>query len=165
MFIVALAVITIVAGGAGFGVSATMLAPASMSAASSTTADAQKAAAEQPAAHGSAPAHGEAGAAGEEAGPPKKLVVVDIPSITTNLFDPSDAWIRMELSLVFEEAADQIMAEDVHQDILAYVRTMKLYNLKGGSGYQHLMEDLNDRAAIRSGGRVKRILVRSLILE
>jgi flagellar FliL protein len=57
------------------------------------------------------------------------------------------------------------LAEEIHQDILAYVHTMKLYNLRGGSGFQHLMEDLDERAAIRSDGRVKRVLVRSMILE
>ena len=30
---------------------------------------------------------------------------------------------------------------------------------------QHLIEDLQDRAAIRTEGKVKRVLVRSLILE
>ena len=117
-------------------------------------------------AHGAAKTHGAPEGQEEEAGEEHaKLVVFDIPSITTNLLDPSDAWIRMELSLVFEESADQMVAEDVHQDILAYVHTMKLYNLRGGSGYQHLIEDLEDRAAIRTEGRVKRVLVRSLILE
>jgi flagellar FliL protein len=167
MFLVTCAVITLVAGGAGFGVSATFLKPATMTSESSPGQNAGAAEPAPAAGHGTTNTHGAAREHGAEtpAKPPHKIAVVDIPPITTNLFDPSDAWIRMELSLVFEESADQEMAESIHQDILAYVHTMKLYNLRGGSGYQHLVEDLQERAAIRSEGRVKRVLVRSFILE
>jgi flagellar FliL protein len=166
-FLVVIVVITVIAGGAGFGVSATILKPVALTSAGSATHEAEtETATAHGSAHGSAGGHGVPAEHAEEAGAEqKKLVVVDIPSITTNLHDPTDAWIRMELSLVFEDASDQAMAEAVHQDILAYVHTMKLYNLRGGSGYQHLIEDLQDRAAIRTEGRVKRVLVRSLILE
>ena len=162
-FLVVIVVITLTAAAAGFGVSATMLKPVNLTSAGDAT---HEAATETATAHGSPGGHGAPAEHAEEAGAEqKKLVVVDIPSITTNLHDPTDAWIRMELSLVFEDASDQALAEAVHQDILAYVHTMKLYNLRGGSGYQHLIEDLQDRAAIRTEGRVKRVLVRSLILE
>ena len=167
MMLVAYAIITLIAGGAGFGVSATMLKPASMA---STAETAGEKAPAQEAAHASAAAghgaeSGQAAEAEEHGGATQKLSIVDLPSITTNLVDPTDAWIRMELSLVFEGDSDTMLAQDVHQDIIAYVHTMKLYNLRGGSGYQHLIEDLEERAAIRTEGRVKRVLVRSMILE
>lgn len=166
MFLATCAVITLIAGGAGFGISATMLKPATMTGGSSTERKVENAPAAghgAAATHGTAPAHGAAAETPEK--PEHKIVVTDIPPITTNLFDPPDTWIRMELSLVFEESADQELAETIGQDILAYVHTMKLYNLRGGSGYQHFIEDLQERAAIRSEGRVKRVLVRSFILE
>jgi flagellar FliL protein len=166
MLLVAYGVITLIAGGAGFGVSATMLKPASMAPATNMAASkVAEPAGHAPAAasHGAESGHGTEPA--EHGDAAQKLVVVDLPSITTNLVDPTDAWIRMELSLVFEGESDKALAQDVHQDIIAYVHTMKLYNLRGGSGYQHLIEDLGERAAIRTEGRVKRVLVRSLILE
>lgn len=167
MMLVAYAVITLIAGGAGFGVSATLLKPSAMSSAprEDVPAAAEPVAA---AAHETGNAHGaETGhaAAPTGQGEAEQLVIVDLPSITTNLVDPTDAWIRLELSLVFEGEADGQLAQDVQQDILAYVHTMKLYNLRGGSGYQHLIEDIQERAAIRSEGRIRRVLVRSLILE
>ncbi|MFZ2099991.1 MAG: flagellar basal body-associated FliL family protein [Oricola sp.] len=116
-------------------------------------------------AHGAAPAHGAPAKEAEARRLPENLTVVDIPAVTTNLLDPPDTWIRMELSLAYDGSDDEMLSQEIQQDILAYVRTMKLYNLRGGSGYQHLIEDLNDRAAIRSEGRVKRVLVRSFILE
>lgn len=169
IFLVVCLVVTLAAGGAGFGVSATMLKPSAMTA---TPAEAQVAEEAGSDAHGTA--EGAHGADAEQAAPaghatkgglPADLNVYDIAPITTNLLNPADTWIRMELSLAFEGGADPAVAEEIHQDILAYVHTMKLYNLRGGSGFQHLMEDLNERAAIRSEGRVKRVLVRSFILE
>jgi flagellar FliL protein len=167
MFLVTCAVITLIAGGAGFGVSAAFLKPSTMTGETSSAQNAGNAKPAPAAAHGATNAHGGATehAAEMPAEQPHDITVVDIAPITTNLFDPPDTWIRMELSLIFEGSADQEMAEAIHQDILAYVHTMKLYNLRGGSGYQHLIEDLQERAAIRSEGRVKRVLVRSFILE
>lgn len=170
IFLVVCLVVTLAAGGAGFGVSATMLKPATMTAAA--PAGDQAAGQAAPDAHGMAEGghgaptgHAAPAEDAKKGGLPADLTVYDIQPITTNLLDPADAWIRMELSLAFEGESDPGVAEEIHQDILAYVRTIKLYNLRGGSGFQHLMEDLNERAAIRSEGRVKRVLVRSFILE
>lgn len=169
IFLVVCLVVTLAAGGAGFGVSATMLKPSALAA---SPVEVQAAGEPGSDAHGTA--EGAHGAGAEHAAPaghatksglPADLTVTDISPITTNLLDPPDTWIRMELSLAFDGEPDPGIAEEVHQDILAYVHTIKLYNLRGGSGFQHLMEDLNERAAIRSEGRVKRVLVRSFILE
>jgi flagellar FliL protein len=91
--------------------------------------------------------------------------VVPIPAITTNLDVPSSVWVRLELSLVFDGPVDHMIANDIQQDILAYMRTVKLVQIEGPSGFQHLKQDLNERAAIRSKGRVKQILVRTLLFE
>ena len=70
------------------------------------------------------------------------------------------------MSLVFDKApADPGLADMVHQDILAYLRTLKLHQIEGASGFQHLRDDLEERASIRSDGAVKHILIRTLLLE
>ena len=91
--------------------------------------------------------------------------VQPIEAITTNLAAPSDIWVRMELSLVFDGEPDAAVAEDIHQDFLAFMRTVKLPQVEGASGFQHLKEDLEERARIRSHGRVKKILIRTLLFE
>lgn len=164
-FLVACAVISLAAGGAGFGVSATLLKPVAPAAAPAGDAVAEANSADvSGAAHGT-PKSKAAPAEHAKSGLPADLNVLDIKPLTTSLVEPAETWVRMELSLAFEGETDEGLAEEIHQDILAYVHTMKLYNLRGGSGFQHLMEDLNERAAIRSEGRVKRVLVRSFILE
>jgi flagellar FliL protein len=48
---------------------------------------------------------------------------------------------------------------------VAYLRTVPLAQIEGPSGFLHLREDLNERARIRSGGKVKELVVQSLMLE
>lgn len=93
------------------------------------------------------------------------LHIFRLEPITTNLADPNDVWARMELALVFHDAPDPVLAEQIHQDFLAYLRTVKARQIQGASGFQHFKTDLEERARIRSDGRVKQILVRTLLFE
>lgn len=92
--------------------------------------------------------------------------IVDVAPITTNLAVPDTIWIRLELSLLFEkEPEDPELALTIQQDIMAYVRTVKLIQVQGASGYQHLKSDILERAKIRSQGLVKDVLFRTMIFE
>ncbi|MDX8528720.1 flagellar basal body-associated FliL family protein [Mesorhizobium sp. MSK_1335] len=91
--------------------------------------------------------------------------LVQLAPITTNLASPSEVWIRLEASLLYDGPQAPEMTEQIHQDLLAYVRTLKLHQIEGASGYQHLKADLEERAALRSGGHVKQVLVRTMLLE
>jgi len=102
---------------------------------------------------------------GEDKAESNEPDVLPIEAITTNLAAPSDIWVRMELSLVFDGKPDQALGEQIHQDFLAFMRTVKLPQVEGASGFQHLKEDLEERARIRSNGRVKKILIKTLLFE
>lgn len=114
--------------------------------------------------HGEGEAQGESGHGeeGEEAALPSVLL---LDPMTVNLAAPSSIWARLEVSLVFDGPGDQQMADTIHQDFLAYLRTVKLEQLESASGFQHLKTDLEERAEIRSSGKVKRVLVKSLLFE
>lgn len=99
-----------------------------------------------------------------EAAPGAPHVVVLEP-ITTNLASPAEIWARMELAVVFEGSPDEAVAQAIHQDFLAYMRTLRLSQIEGASGFQHLKSDLEERAALRSEGRVKRVLIQTLLFE
>ncbi|QDC00541.1 MULTISPECIES: flagellar basal body-associated FliL family protein [Phyllobacteriaceae] len=92
-------------------------------------------------------------------------VLVQLPQITTNLAAPADVWVRMDLSVVYDAPQPPQMTEAIHQDLLAYLRTLKMYQVEGASGYQHLKADLQERAAIRSDGHAKDVLIRTLLFE
>jgi flagellar FliL protein len=91
--------------------------------------------------------------------------LVTLAPITTNLASPSDVWIRLEASVLYDTPQSAALTEEIHQDLLALVRTLKMHQIEGASGYQHLKADLEERAAIRSGGHAKQLLIRTLLLE
>jgi len=120
-----------------------------------------------------APAHGSAAAdhkpaAGHEVDPAEeeaKRGLVALPAITTNLAAPAETWVRIELSAVFEAEPDPKLADLVHQDLLAFLRTVKLHQVEGASGFQHLKSDMEERARIRSDGKIKALLIKTLLFE
>jgi flagellar FliL protein len=118
-------------------------------------------------AHAAAGAHGgaEASEGGHGAEAPVSETLIPLAAITTNLAAPSDVWVRMEASIVLDEPQDEELPGIIQQDLLAYLRTVKLHQIEGASGFRHLKEDLEERAAIRSGGHVKRVLIKTLLFE
>jgi flagellar FliL protein len=94
-----------------------------------------------------------------------KRGVYNMPAIMTNLAAPSDTWMRVELAAVFEGEVVPALADLVHQDILAYLRTVKLHQVEGASGFLHLKDDIQERARIRSEGKIKAVLVRTIVFE
>lgn len=119
-------------------------------------------------AHGEAGGHGEAKDAGHGAAPAAAggPLIVPLAPITTNIAQPADTWLRMELAVVYDKAPeDPGLTDTIHQDILAYIRTIKMHQMEGPSGFLHLKADLDERAAIRSDGLAKKVLVRTMILE
>lgn len=95
----------------------------------------------------------------------KSMGVVYLDPITTNMGGASDTWIRIELALVFNGEVDLPVSQVIQQDVLAYLRTVKIHQVEGASGFQHLRGDLMERAALRSDGKVTDILIRTLLFE
>ena len=91
--------------------------------------------------------------------------LVPLEPITTNLSYPSDNWIRIEVSLVFSGNPDTVMADQIHQDIMSYLRTVSLQQIEGPRGFQYLREDLRERVKLRSEGRVNDLLLRTFVIE
>ncbi len=92
----------------------------------------------------------------------------DLPPIIANLADPPDAWVRLQATLVFDSASTpkpDVVAAQIAEDILGFMRTITLAQIAGASGLQHLREDLNERAAIRSEGRVRELILQTLVVQ
>lgn len=119
------------------------------------------------AAHHAAPAavdHGDA-KSGTPAETPSNPLLVPLAPMTTNLAAPDTVWVQMELALLLDAPQPPEIIESIHQDLFAYLRTVKLHQIEGASGYRHLKGDLEERARIRSDGHVKQVLIRVLIFE
>lgn len=97
----------------------------------------------------------------------EKAALHALSPIITNLASPERTWIRLEASIVIEgEGADtKGLAATITEDTVAYLRTLSLPLIEGASGLLHLREDLNDRARIRSGGKVRDLIIHTLIVE
>ena len=94
--------------------------------------------------------------------------VRSLPPIVTNLASPERTWVRLEASLIVdgEQTPEaNVLAAQITEDIVAFLRTVSLAQMQGASGFQHLREDLNDRIRVRSGGKVRDLAIQSLIVE
>ena len=153
--IAAIAVLTLLAAGGGWFVG-NMLAPP----------PAEKPAEEAKAAS----AGGEHGGAGEKGQDLAHISteangIVLLDPITSNLAYPSDNRVRLEVALMFKGAPDVKLAEEIHQDIMAYMRTVSLQQVQGPRGFQYLREDLEERVDLRSAGRVTNVMFRTFVIE
>lgn len=90
---------------------------------------------------------------------------VPLEPIIANLASPNDTWVRLELSVMFGSTPEPETVNAIHQDILAYIKTVKLHQVDGPSGYVHLKTDLRDLAIIRSRGEARDVLIRALLFE
>jgi flagellar FliL protein len=91
--------------------------------------------------------------------------IVQLEPITTNLAYPSTNWVRLEVALMFKGPIDVVMAEDIHQDILSYARTVSLQQLEGPRGFQYLRDDVQERVDQRSKGQISKVLFRTFVIE
>lgn len=112
------------------------------------------------------PAKGASGAEAAKYG--GDVAIRGLPPISTNLAEPPGVWVRVQASIVFDSKAVQkpdFIAAQIGDDILGLMRTLSLAQIGGASGLQHLREDLNERAAIRSGGLVRELVLQSVVFQ
>jgi len=97
-----------------------------------------------------------------------KFVLQPLEPIITNLAAPAETWIRLETSIVFNPESvpePKVITAEIQQDVLAYIRTLSVGQLQGPSALQHLRDDLNERVAIRSEGRVSELIVETMVIQ
>ena len=107
------------------------------------------------------------GIAGQRA-PAQPSTIVDLPPIVTNLGAPQDTWVRLEGSIIFDPKTlphPEAVAGQIGDDVLAYLRTVSLHQLEGPIGLENIRQDLNERAATRSGGKVRAFVIRTLVVQ
>jgi flagellar protein FliL len=94
--------------------------------------------------------------------------LIDLPPIVTNLADPANAWVRLQTSIVVDKSSPtkpDVLAAEIADDILGFMKTVTLAEIGGASGLQHLREDLTERAVIRSQGHVHELILQTLVVQ
>jgi flagellar FliL protein len=114
------------------------------------------------------PAGPDKAAASPASTPAEASTIVDLPPIVTNLGAPQDTWVRLEGSIIFDPKTlphPEAVAGQIGDDILAYLRTVSLHQLEGPIGLENIRQDLNERAATRSGGKVHALVIKTLVVQ
>lgn len=93
--------------------------------------------------------------------------LVALAPIVANLADPGSVWMRVEASILVDDAStgSDALAAQLAEDILAYLKTTTLAQFQGPSGFQNLREDFKDRAAIRDPQRIKDVIIHGVVVE
>ena len=92
----------------------------------------------------------------------------ELVPVVTNLVSPEGTSIRLQTAIVYDKSdAPQIdvIATQIGEDVLAFVRTLTLAQIQGASGLQALRDDLNERAVVRSDGKVRELLIEMLVVR
>lgn len=177
MFIVVVLLLSLVGAGTGFAVGALLgkpageAPPAPVAGNSPATEKTGEKAAEKAVAHGAAksesedvPPHGFA----PPVEPDVPMAVVPLAPMITNLASPDGAWVRVEGSLLAVQDSKEkpeVLAEKMTGDILGYLRTIRLSQIEGASGFLAFRDDLDDLVKTASGGDVRKFLIKSLVVE
>lgn len=94
--------------------------------------------------------------------------VRELPPIVTNLADVGGTSVRLQVAIVYtKKAVDNppVLMARINDDLVAFLKTLSLAQLQGASGLQNLREDLNERAAVRSQGGVREVIIETLVTQ
>lgn len=123
---------------------------------------ATRAGADKPAADGAKTAAAIVAPAGSE------RQMKELAPVVTNLAAPEGSWIRLQTAIVYDKTdapAMELVGRKVSEDILTFVRTLTLEQIQGASGLEALRDDLNERAQLRSDGKVRELLIEMLVVR
>lgn len=104
----------------------------------------------------------------EEVLDPEGLKVIAFPPVLTTLSHPKGRWIRLEGSILLTAEAresPEILAERAGEQVLTYLRTLRLEQIEGPSNVLALREDLTEMLRVLSGNQIKGILINGLVVE
>lgn len=168
-FVIALLLLAVLGAGAGAGFSLTVLngdkagAPGKGQGAGKSEVHAAAAA---PGKAGK-PGEGSGGTKGAEGDGPKDQTV-NLDPILVSLAGPQKSWARLELAVVVEVVAKEDQApllKSITENFMSFMHTVPLAHVESAAGLEYLREDLVEIARLRSKGRVRTVVLRSLVVE
>jgi flagellar FliL protein len=113
--------------------------------------------------------HGEAKGGGTHGtAEPSKVQIANLDPILVTLAGPQRSWARLELGIVLEGPStpdDPVLLKSMTEDIMAFMRTVPLVHVETAAGVEYLREDIEEIARLRSKGRARSIILRSLVVE
>jgi flagellar FliL protein len=117
------------------------------------------------------------GTAGKQAVPDEEMSeepssddikITPFPPVLTTLADPEGKWIRVEGSILIRTTSEkqpELLAEKAGEQILTYLRSVRLSQLESPSGILGLRDDLDETVRTLSEGDVRGVLIHGLVVE
>lgn len=94
--------------------------------------------------------------------------LTSFPPVLTTLLEPKGKWIRLEGSIMIAASGEkqpELLAEEAGEQILTYLRNVRLSELQSASGILALRDDLDETVQALSGGEVRGVLIHGLVVE
>jgi flagellar FliL protein len=97
-----------------------------------------------------------------------KVQIASLDPILVTLAGPQRSWARLELGVILDgpgTSDDPVLLKAMTEDIMGFMRTVPLVHVESAAGVEYLREDLTEIARLRSKGRARSIILRSLVVE
>ena len=94
--------------------------------------------------------------------------IVPLEPIITNIAGASKTWLRFEgLVVLAERPKDDrsALTAQISQDLMGLLRSTTLRQLETAAGLEFLREDMAELARLRSKGRARDIIIKTLVIE
>lgn len=99
---------------------------------------------------------------------PSKIVIRDLAPVVTNVALPPDSWVRLEASIIYDQADlenAELTSSEISGDLMAFMRTVSLREIQGPEGLMYLRQELRERIALRTERKVKDIVIQTLVVQ
>ena len=94
--------------------------------------------------------------------------IVPLDPIIVGLAGPDNRWLRLEGAIVLSEPpeADRVtLPKQIAQDLLGFLRRTSMTQLETAAGLEFPRDDLAELVRLRSRGRARDIIIRTLVVE
>lgn len=94
--------------------------------------------------------------------------IVPLEPLIVNVGGNSGRWVRLEGSVAFaqplKEGREALLAQ-MSEDVMSYLRSTALLQLESPAGLEFLKDDLMELVQLRTKGRARRFILRTLVIE
>lgn len=159
-FIIALVLLAVIGAGSGAGFSLMLMNAGASNDAAASHSDLQIV--------GGKGKKGEGAGASKGAAEGNKVQIANLDPILVTLSGPQRSWARLELGVILEGPSapdDGVLLKSMTEDIMSFMRTVPLVHVESAAGVEYLREDIQEIVRLRSKGRARSVILRSLVVE
>jgi flagellar FliL protein len=105
----------------------------------------------------------------KQAGETSRELVLPLEPLLANFDGTRKFWIRLESAVVFQTAPSnseqQPLLRQIGEDLLLALRSTPVTQFESAAGLEFLRDDFADLVSLRTGGRARKLVIKSLVIE